>query len=383
MDHNNAAVMLAQLQSNSQGEGSGKFDPRMMSSASMMPMAYPPQMTPHQWAAACAWGTPPSMWPMQYPYMAPQMLPPTAQAMSTIARPVATAAAPSSQHYFNEPARSTAAPAKRSIDSAGDSGDDSTDDPHRKSGGPHSGTQRRPTREDYEDEAEYCAAYHRWRQVRDRNNDAVKRSREKYKAKKRSTDAVSRREQDLRAEVSKLKAHLALFAKALRAPAQLTLLEQASLNECVSAWLPSPMQPSLAPMCVSISSATQMPLAQAMQVNGTVVGNLSMAAHSKASQESGCVPVDHGDSGVNSASNGNGDSAPLSPQRDGPLSQASHIKATTPGPASATATVTPDPSADVSSDSDSDELVVDESAGAEDKAGEDHGAEPGAKSGQQ
>ena len=47
------------------------------------------------------------------------------------------------------------------------------DSAHRQSGPHHSGTQRRPIREDYPSEEEYNAAYSRWRQVRDRNNDAV------------------------------------------------------------------------------------------------------------------------------------------------------------------------------------------------------------------
>lgn len=100
----------------------------------------------------------------------------------------------------------------------------------RKSGGPHSGTQRRPTREEFEDEAEFCAAYQRWRQVRDRNNDAVKRSREKYKAKKKSTEVVSSRERELEEQLESLKARLALFARALTKPGSLSAEEQESLQ---------------------------------------------------------------------------------------------------------------------------------------------------------
>jgi hypothetical protein len=109
----------------------------------------------------------------------------------------------------------------------------------------HSGTQRRPKRDCYRSEAEYAAAYQRWRQVRDRNNDAVrslvrpalisqvKRSREKYKAKKRVESTDAPRELQLECELETLKAKLALMARAYcRHP--LSVSENAFVRNIVS-----------------------------------------------------------------------------------------------------------------------------------------------------
>lgn len=59
----------------------------------------------------------------------------------------------------------------------------------------------------------------------------VKRSREKYKAKKRTNDTTSQKECELQDEVDSLKSKLSIFAKALRHPSLLTSEEKSVIQD--------------------------------------------------------------------------------------------------------------------------------------------------------
>lgn len=100
-------------------------------------------------------------------------------------------------------------------------------------------------RDEYEDEAEYSAAYQRWRQVRDRNNDAVKRSREKYKSKRKSNEPSTSRERDLEHKLGNVQGQMALLARALTAGSTMTPLEQAEVQLVLKATLARREAPSM------------------------------------------------------------------------------------------------------------------------------------------
>eukprot|EP00048_Salpingoeca_helianthica_P024731 m.34899 g.34899 ORF g.34899 m.34899 type:complete len:246 (-) comp9558_c0_seq2:215-952(-) len=103
----------------------------------------------------------------------------------------------------------------------------------------HSGTQRRPQREDYASESEFLNAFHRWRQVRDRNNDAVKRSREKYKMRKKSAAEapVATRGETADQQIESLKIKLAVLAKA-HSKHQLTHAENEEVRRIMLEYAP-------------------------------------------------------------------------------------------------------------------------------------------------
>lgn len=235
MDPAHAAAMLAQMQS---GMGpAGKLE-----RAGMNPLAAAA-------AAACmpqAWGTPfgwhPSLWPGAVnPYVNPLLNPAAAAAMQMNAAVVSQSSVPAMVPSIERTIKSEL-PKKQRIAPDNELAANKAralEAEKKTSCGPHSGTQRRPLREEFDDDAEYCQAYHRWRQVRDRNNDAVKRSREKYKSKRKSAEPSTTRERELEQKMGSLQCQLVLLARALTGNGTLTPLEQAEVQLVLKATLAS------------------------------------------------------------------------------------------------------------------------------------------------
>jgi cell division protein FtsB len=90
---------------------------------------------------------------------------------------------------------------------------------------------RQPKRSDFASEEAFVAAWTQWREVREKNNAAVQRSREKAKLKKtqqRQALRAQEREFDaLRQEVVVLRKNVSLLLKAVSQPALLTDIERA------------------------------------------------------------------------------------------------------------------------------------------------------------
>ncbi|EGD73902.1 hypothetical protein PTSG_05597 [Salpingoeca rosetta] len=93
---------------------------------------------------------------------------------------------------------------------------------------------KQPNREDFDTDDAFSAAWSEWRAIRERNNAAVHRSREKAKARKLlDKQALEEREREfqrLKTAVEMLNKNVQLLIKARRSPEQLTSLEEAWLQ---------------------------------------------------------------------------------------------------------------------------------------------------------
>lgn len=187
-EHKNAAVMLAQLRSTNQS-AQPDFQPA--------PLCPPPGWgyQPNGWHHPAYWSSPQFAMPrIGQPALGPHMMMPGVHGhphsglqMGTHVSQESGSSSPETgndvQKKFRTESNDSDTPKVPNVSS-------SFDDGRSRFGSQQSGTQRRPNREDYTEESEYLLAYNRWRQVRDRNNDAVKRSREKYRAKKTGKPAA-------------------------------------------------------------------------------------------------------------------------------------------------------------------------------------------------
>lgn len=79
---------------------------------------------------------------------------------------------------------------------------------------------REPERSEFGSEAEFAEAWEKWRQIRDQNNESVKRSRENSRAKKLEHDRLceerERENSELTSQVQKLREQVTFLTKVLQ-----------------------------------------------------------------------------------------------------------------------------------------------------------------------
>lgn len=121
-------------------------------------------------------------------------------------------------------ARRTRPTATRAAPRAGNAARKGSGAPCPKRKRPH--TRKEPGREDFASLEEYEAAWSRWREVRDNNNQSVKRSREVQRqrrlAQQEERAARERENDDLERRLWGMKKQVAFLARAVATPCQLT-----------------------------------------------------------------------------------------------------------------------------------------------------------------
>jgi len=94
----------------------------------------------------------------------------------------------------------------------------------------HSHTSKEPTRDEFPDEATFLDTWKKWRQIRDNNNAAVKKSRENLKKKKLETENLCEKREKQHAgleyEITLLRDHVQLLVRAVRDAGSLDTTER-------------------------------------------------------------------------------------------------------------------------------------------------------------
>lgn len=97
---------------------------------------------------------------------------------------------------------------------------------------------REPQLDDFETEEDFRAAWQRWRETRDNNNESVKRSRQAAKEKRAEHERLYQQRQEentqLEALVSELKSEVNFLSKVLKNPEALDTQERQRLEQLVS-----------------------------------------------------------------------------------------------------------------------------------------------------
>eukprot|EP00050_Salpingoeca_kvevrii_P005725 m.285296 g.285296 ORF g.285296 m.285296 type:complete len:279 (+) comp11354_c0_seq1:1062-1898(+) len=107
--------------------------------------------------------------------------------------------------------------------------------PSKKRKRPH--TRKQPARSDYASEAEYEAAWERWRLVRDSNNDSVHKSRDRERRireqQKEQTRQLERENSMLESQYASLRDVVQFMSRAIRDPFSLTMPDRERLRQFV------------------------------------------------------------------------------------------------------------------------------------------------------
>jgi len=102
---------------------------------------------------------------------------------------------------------------------------------------------KEPQREEYETEAEYTEAWTRWRDLRNHNNESVKRSRLMAKKKREEQERLHREREAQNAELEKMvgamKEEVKFLNKVLKTPELLDRGELKKLDDLLAHGLPS------------------------------------------------------------------------------------------------------------------------------------------------
>eukprot|EP00730_Choanoeca_flexa_P020181 TRINITY_DN9869_c0_g1_i1.p1 TRINITY_DN9869_c0_g1~~TRINITY_DN9869_c0_g1_i1.p1 ORF type:complete len:299 (+),score=67.18 TRINITY_DN9869_c0_g1_i1:102-998(+) len=117
---------------------------------------------------------------------------------------------------------------------------------------------REPQRDEFATEEEYQEQWQKWREVRDHNNESVKRSRENARFRKAQHEKqVQQREREnseLATEVSQLREQVAFLTKVLKDPEQLSSAEQQAMKDLVKPLGDPPTRQELTQMLASLQS---------------------------------------------------------------------------------------------------------------------------------